>query len=458
MKKFLLILLLLIVFIAGLGVAVMLGPWKGFLEDKIKEAAEAQGLKGITLSIDSLTPTQLWLKDVKLPPPSTLKLDKVALDFTLQDILDKRVHGITLEGLNIEVQQINHGWVVAGLEGSRAGNSGDAEKVFALPFTKAALALFPLDTVHINNSTLQLNLADGALNIPFNGTFSAANGTLELHAPSLSLNQKKMSVGSGAFDVKIALNEDKQEWRGTYTLNNVVVKGIDYPLPSFSGGGDISADAKAINANGQYANSDKTYAASFTYMQPVKEGDAKLVLTRAAMPFSGGTIVTQNVNIPLGVKAPINAVLTVQNIPIDQFLQDLTGKKATGTGVVSGKLPISVLPDGKFKIAAGQLQAEQPGVISLQPDALPGDQEQMVLVREILKNLHYKLLSISFSAAPDNKMAINLALEGQNPDIESGRPVKLNVHLNGDLLDLMKNSISTITDPKSLLKKERNAK
>lgn len=458
MKKFLIALLLLVVFIAGLGLALISGPWKSFLEDKIKEAAEAQGLKGITLSLDSITPTQLWLKDVKLPPPSTLKLDKVALDYTLDDILKKRIRGITIEGLTIEMRQIKQDWVVAGLEGNSAGNSGQATKAFSLPFTKADLAQFPLDTLQIKNSSLQINLSDGALLIPFNGRFNATEGTLDIHAPTLTLSHKKLSMGTGAFDIKLNLDEKKKEWRGAYTLDSVVVKGIDYPLPSFSGGGTIGANENGISASGAYANADKTYAANFTYAQPLKEGAARLTLTRASMPFSGGTISTQNVSIPVGSKAPINATLTVQHIPIDQLLQDLTGKKASGTGVVSGTLPISLLPDGKVQIHAGKLQAEAPGTIALQPDAIPGEQEQVALVRDILKNLHYKLLAVDMSSTPDNKMVINLSLEGQNPDIESGRPVKLNVHLSGDLLDFMKNSVSTLTDPKSLLKKGRDAK
>ena len=91
------------------------------------------------------------------------------------------------------------------------------------------------------------------------------------------------------------------------------------------------------------------------------------------------------------------------------------------------------------------------------PGAIPGDNQQIALVREILKDLHYSLLSVAVDSGKDHKLSVMLALEGNNLSVYNGRPVKLKVHLSGDVLNFIQQNLTAFTDPKQLLKQGKNA-
>ena len=75
-----------------------------------------------------------------------------------------------------------------------------------------------------------------------------------------------------------------------------------------------------------------------------------------------------------------------------------------------------------------------------------------------MKNLHYTVLSIGMDSDKNHKLSAVLAVEGNNPDVANGRPVKLNVHLNGDLLDFIQQSLMSLIDPHMFIKQDLHAK
>ena len=139
-------------------------------------------------------------------------------------------------------------------------------------------------------------------------------------------------------------------------------------------------------------------------------------------------------------------------------MQTLTGSKATATGGVSGTVPLTIGRDGSFRIGNSALTADGPGVIALSPEAIPGDNPQVALVRDVLKNLHYTVLSLGLDSTPGGKLTAVLVVEGKNPDVEKGRTIKLQVHLSGDLLELLSQNLKLMTDPKTFLEQHSHEK
>jgi len=153
-------------------------------------------------------------------------------------------------------------------------------------------------------------------------------------------------------------------------------------------------------------------------------------------------------------QGPVNLIVHLEKAQLNDILRGLTSNRASATGLVSGVVPVRLETDGHFVIGKSKLQAERAGTIILAPDAIPGDNEQVTLVREIMKNLHYSQFSMALETEKDKQLSILLSLSGNNPDVYNGREVRLNVHLSGDLLDLLQQSIMPIADPKQLLKDE----
>jgi len=134
------------------------------------------------------------------------------------------------------------------------------------------------------------------------------------------------------------------------------------------------------------------------------------------------------------------------------LMQTLTGSRVSATGTMSGNIPVIIRPDGSYTLGKGQLKADSNGSMSMPSEIIPGDTEQMDLVREILGNLHYSVLSASVYTSGKQGVVVRLALEGNNPDVYGGRAVKLNVNLTGDILDFIQQNAMLLTKPEQLLK------
>ncbi|MCK5555372.1 MAG: YdbH domain-containing protein, partial [Alphaproteobacteria bacterium] len=237
-------------------------------------------------------------------------------------------------------------------------------------------------------------------------------------------------------------------WRGKWRLNDIQVKSKEYALPALEGKGTLQTLADAFSLSGEFKSKDNTHRTIFKFYMPSN----KLKLLYATLPWKGGTLTVKNVLIPLKSKQPVKTVLHVQQVSIGALMQILTGERVSATGSISGDLPLVIGRDGTVSFGKGKLQADSPGTITMPADAIPGDNAQIALTRDILKNFHYGTLSISINSDADGKVPILIALEGNNPDMYNGRQVKINVRLGGDVIDFIKQNVMILTYPKSMLK------
>ncbi len=132
-------------------------------------------------------------------------------------------------------------------------------------------------------------------------------------------------------------------------------------------------------------------------------------------------------------------------------MQSLTGGRVTATGKVTGDLPLMIGRDGNIKVLPGTLKSEGPGMISMSADTIPGDNEQVGIVRQILQDLQYSGLSVALKNDESGRTTILLSFEGNNPSVYEGRPVKLNVNLTGDVLEFIQQNILLLGNPEQFL-------
>ncbi|MFW0777164.1 MAG: intermembrane phospholipid transport protein YdbH family protein [Rickettsiales bacterium] len=245
----------------------------------------------------------------------------------------------------------------------------------------------------------------------------------------------------------------KDGWKGEWKVGSVILKNTPLPLPSLKGVGTFVVEEKQRNVRGKFYNLDIAHNLDFV-LDMEKADSMRLGINSASLPWSGGMVSTHDVSVPLNAKSPITVPLKVQRVELNSLLRDVTGDRASATGVVSGTLPMVISPNGEVMFKAGSLKAADDGTIVLAPDAIPGDNEQITIVRSVLSNFHYKKLSLNINSGKDDKLSMLLKLSGNNPDVYNGRQVNLNVRLTGDVLSLMQQTIMPMTDPKQYLKQE----
>jgi len=313
---------------------------------------------------------------------------------------------------------------------------------------------FTLDTIGFKGLTLK--------NLSLNGfaleSLTLGYAPLELLRGNVkSLNAGDITVKQGDMEIKLGAIEAELP-EGRWKIHDIHVTGTPLPLPPLEGEGTLSRQGDIIRIDGTFKNADAKYKAVFAAnIAPSEKEKTAIILSSVALPWNGGTLSTRNVSIPLYSEKTIVLKLQLQNVSMDALLQQATGNRATATGTVSGGVPVTIRRDGSFTLQTGTLKAQSGGTITLDPSVIPGDNQQVALVRELLKNFNYKTLSLGVESGKDEQLSMLLSLQGNNPEVYNGRMINLNVHLTGDLLDLVQQSLLSM-DTQKLLEKDSHAK
>ncbi len=437
---------------------VLFVPWKIIAQQKIVEMLAQNGFEGSTLNITHIGLNSAQLENLRLSKDSSPLFDKMTINFSPRDLLAGRASHLAFSGLNVQLQQHAGNWLLNGAA-LHAVKATDKPAPVVIPVTKDDIYAFGLDAAELQNSTVRITTdafnAETPLVIMFQKfpetTINATSRNAQLTASGITINAEQIHI-------KMALDTSGNKWNGTWQADNIQTRGQDDLIPTLLGSGNIEASANTITMNGRLDSANKTTHASFQLTYPLGAPEkAQFHLISAAMPWNKGMVSVNNTVIPFSGKEDIHMTINVDHVPVNALMMMLTGKETSATGDVSGSIPVTIAPDGKISIGQGKLATEKPGMISLSPETIPGDNEQITFVREVMKNLQYQVLSVGMDSDKDRKLSVLLAVEGSNPDVAEGRPVKLNVQLTGDLLNFIQQSILSVINPQAFLKQEPHA-
>ena len=170
----------------------------------------------------------------------------------------------------------------------------------------------------------------------------------------------------------------------------------------------------------------------------------------------GGRIAIQHQDVDLGSR---NQSLTVLLTGIDLaqllVLADLTG--LSGSGRLDGSVPIRHKND-TFQIDNAVMTATEPGILRYDPadppSFLKGAQSQeIVLLREALKDFHYRKLTLTIDGQVGADEEIKMALTGSNPSLYNGKSIELNLGFSGSLDKIARWSLQSFASPLEAVRK-----
>ncbi len=431
---------------------VVFSPWKQWIGAELKRRLEAQGLQNVELTVSRVDPKSITLENLSVGKNPPLVLNNVTLDYSLGELLSGNVQSLTLEGLMLQVLRTEGVWGIGGLKPSSKGP-------LAIPVDRDDISSIPLGSAKIQNSSMRIRTDGWQMNLPLNIEWSKTPApSVSYEGQGLDFRAKDITINAGNATAK-ALLEDGV-WTGPWQITGIKVAGTPTPIPQLTANGRLKASADRVEVEGKIVSDDKSYKIGFQadYFLSASE-KSKVEITEAEMPWNNGILSTRNVSLPLKSEAEIPFDLEVRHVSTDALLQQLTGKKASATGGLSGVLPVAWKKDGSFVVRGqGVLTSDGPGVINMAPDAIPGDNPQVALVREVLTEFHYSNLSIHIESDKENRLSMRMNLEGRNPNAQAGRPVKLSVNLGGDVLGFVQQNLMWLTDPRKFLEQGNDAK
>lgn len=130
--------------------------------------------------------------------------------------------------------------------------------------------------------------------------------------------------------------------------------------------------------------------------------------------------------------------VAIDHLDLSHMLAMAAYDSVQATGLLSGRLPIS-LRGTTPSIGAGSLAAEVPGG-SIRYRAASSDTGNPALdfVNQALSNYQYDVLDTSVDYRSDGELALAVRLQGQNPDVNSGQRINLNLNISDNIPDLLR--------------------
>jgi hypothetical protein len=451
-KKIVIPLLLAVVLLALVSL-----PYRVWLEEQLEMILERKGLNNVQLSVGSIGLESASLENISFGDAEKLNLKNIDLKFSLSDVRKGNLRELWLRGLVLNIKKGEDGWVIGGFEQLNA--SGDKPRsTFALPVTQDQLNDIPFEHIGLEESFLNVTSGQMQLLLPLDLDWKKSpQPEFRYKGSQPALNFSPMELAAGSLKVNAFLNEEHHKWEGSWNLEDFVVKGTSIPIPMLNGQGTVSAYRERAELGGRIASADKLWQAEFdinyNFNTPAQ---SNITIMRASMPWEEGRIDVRNVKVPLDGKNPVPVTLQVQSVSIAELMQSLTRDRVSATGKVSGTLPLIVSREGKITVLQGTLRSEGPGIISMPADAIPGNDEQVALVRKILEDFQYSNISIALEEGAPGSLGVRMTFEGNNPAVYDGKPVKLNVNLTGDVLEFIQQNVLLLTDPEQFLKQEND--
>lgn len=415
-------------------------PWKSLLEKRLIDIVAGRGFANIAFNIDQIGLNHARLVNVVIGKDHPLILKSVEFKFTPKDLLAGSLEDIVLEGMAFEVRQGETGWRVTGLDVKTAGGSPGKTDFINI------LSSLPFRSLTLRNSTLSVVANNLSGVIPLTATLTPK--ALAINTEPSDLQSGSNSVSLGAASIALAADDKDTVWKGVWTL---APTSVSDSFPPMAGKGDISLSDTAIEAGGKLTDQTRAYTAliigRYDLADSAKTG---ATLKSATIPFKDGKVSIKNVPLAL----PATAQVTIQKVSVDALMGSLTGDRVNATGTLSGTVPVTIRKDGSYAIGKGTLKADGAGTIQISGDLIPSEQEQVALVRQILENLHYSVMSAQVQNSKNGKMTVKLVLEGNNPDVYNGRAVKLTVNLTGDILDFIQQNLMLFNSPEKLIEQD----
>lgn len=333
---------------------------------------------------------------------------------------------------------------------------------------------------HWNSERLEAeaSLKDVAGRTELGGTYQLATRTL-LHSYTLAMPSVRFEpgkfqpgdlspfAGSAVTGVNGALrasahgfSDERGEWKHEAMLHLEGLDGMVGPLPVTGVRGDIALRGMPPATQG----TQRLTVDSVGLRSPLEKGVIDFTLKgdtlripQTTWQWLGGEVRAEKLRFALGDLPELETELVARNLSLESLLGLLEQGRLSASGALSGTIPVQ-WKDGKLSISAGQLTASG-GHLSY-PDAaqaVPGDGEQVALVREALRNLDYQVLRLTIGTLGGDDERVTLYVEGSNPDLMGGKPVHLTVNLTGDLMDTLRSSFQAYSSPEKLLESPDDA-
>lgn len=415
-------------------------PWKDYAAPLLTAQLQKQGLPVASLQIARVGWDGVTLAPLVLQMTPPLTLPEVTLGWSIADITNPTLHGLTLRGMRYELGQPT--------------DTSDSLPTPTIPANPAFFAQIPLAEIRMEDMELSSHQKHFGFSLPFTARLSLTP------APVLMAESKEVTLRSGdntllITDLHLALTLEPEtpQWSGTVTARAVTHQAEKPLFTPLTLNAPLTLEPTRLHAKVTLTGEQGEYTA--TLRHHLDKGTTRI--SDVSLPLAGGRVTASPFTLGKDSTTALATTITLSGVeltPLLALLMDAADVKAEGT--LDGSIPIT-LQGGGFQLGAGELKAREAGVLALSGDSVRalGNEGQAANVAQLLGDFHYSLLMLSLEPVGE-ELTVRLKLEGSNPTVYDGKRVNLNVTVSGDVMKSLKSSLRLLDGSGEWLKEEMN--
>lgn len=406
--------------------------------------------------------------DVRLISGATLELADTGWQFSAAS-LDADIQSLSLdENLaitapvslrNIVVSESDQALSATVVVDSPSSQATWGDRVIALPGFKGDVSL---QGANMLVALATVGLQDGKeATIQARHNLASGTGQLSIQDIALSFDSQGLSdrvspwsydwdISAGTFSGKLQLNWEKpdSDWQldGASSIQMTDLAGA-YADTAFAGL-STSLQANYDPATGLTTEPAKIAIDLIEVGLPIENITADYTLNPNALSVAvenlrmtafGGVIQADPFSYQLGRDR--NAlVLRAESIELPELLTLKEFESIEISGSIAAELPV-IIEGNAVTIVNGRLTGEAPGgVIRYLPGIAPDDAgaSSIDLVTRALSNFEYEILTAELDYSKDGDLTLQMQLTGRNPDMESSRPIVLNLGIENNIPQMLR--------------------
>ena len=167
--------------------------------------------------------------------------------------------------------------------------------------------------------------------------------------------------------------------------------------------------------------------------------EGRVFLEKAEWPWAGGMVGAERTELYFDDRAQ-ELVLTAREIDLEEVFTMLDVDGLGGAGILDGELPVSIL-EGSIEITDGLLvSSSEGGTLQYNGSAsqMNSEEDGVSLLFNALQDFHYDKLSVSINGRTTDVLTVSIGLNGYNPTVMDGFPIKLNINTEGPLVEMLR--------------------
>lgn len=278
------------------------------------------------------------------------------------------------------------------------------------------------------------------------------------------VNKWQIGNETGEIGANLTLEYEDGSWKKQFAQLMVKDFGFDTEYASIGGVNTVVETEQLFPLK---LSAQKIFIAGSDFVAPLEnifveyefdQQKQKLAIEDFSLGFAKGVMKLNDVNLYLNKEKQV-LDLKAKNVDLLTLFNQTNLKGIEASGHLNGHAQIGIFKTQPYiRILDGILESNEAGYFKYSPSEMPAFLRNptnigLIQLKQALNNFHYDEIRLLLDVADQKSQQIKLKAIGKNPDFYDGKPIHINLNLEGQVENVLRQNLQTYQVPDQIKEK-----